>query len=298
MARIKRSPVARSRRTLAGLGTAGIVAGTIAVTAGLTAPAANAATVSLKYHCSATVFGADLDQGVWTATVTVGLPTTVNIGDAIPAPKVTAKVTTSAASADTMRGLGVKSIDGTSDATYRFGNQNATAKLTIPSTTVPSSGPIVTTASGDGAAATAPSAPGDVPVTIGDFSGTLNAHTSTDPTVPALGLGLTCTLVPGQHTQVGVIHVVDPNAPTSTPTSPTSTPTTTGTATATATGTGTATSTATGTTTSTGVSGPPIITDGGSSGGGLNGSVLGGAAVAAAGVGALGFGLRRRLSDK
>lgn len=288
MAHITRSS-AKSRRTLTGLGAVGIVAGTFALTAGLSVPAANAATISLKYHCTASVFGADLDQGTWTAAVTVGLPNTVNIGDAIPAPKVTAKVTTSAASGDTMRGLGVKSVDGTSDAAYTFGSTKATAKLTIPSTPVPASGPVVTTASGNGAAATAPSTPGDIPVTIGDFSGTLNAHPSTGP---ALGLGLTCTLLPGQNTQIGVVHVVDPSAPTSTPTSPTSTPTVTGTPTA------TTTSTATGTTSSTGVTGPPIITDGGSSDGGLNGGVLGGAAVAAAGVGALGFGLRRRLSNK
>lgn len=289
MARINRSST-KSRRTLTGLGTVGIVAGTIAITAGLSAPAATAATISLKYHCTASVFGADLDQGTWTATVTVGLPNTVNIGDAIPAPKVTAKVTTSAASGDTMRGLGVQSVDGTSDAAYKFGSTKATAKLTIPSTAVPASGPVVTTASGNGDAATAPSTPGDIPVTIGDFTGTLNAHPSTGP---ALGLGLTCALLPGQNTQIGVVHVVDPSAPTSTPTSPTSTPTATGTPTATAT-----TSTATGTTSSTGVTGPPIITDGGSSDGGLNGGVLGGAAVAAAGFGALGFGLRRRLSNK
>lgn len=299
MARIKRPGT--SRRTLAGLGTVGIVAGTIAFTAGVGASDASAATISLKYDCTASAFGASLPQGEWTAAVTVDLPQSVNVGDKIPAPAVTAKVTTSTTAGDTMRSLQVTKINGTSDAAYTFGSQQATSKLTIGDTPIPTSGAITTTASGSGEAATAPSTPQDVKVNIGDFTGTLNAYTASSGDSPALTLGLTCTLVKGQNTQIGVVHVVDPNAPTSEPTSPTSTPTDTGTPTSTPTDTGTSTATSTGTATGTDTgttTGPPIITDGGSTDGGVNGGVVGGAAVAAMGVGALGVGLRRRLSSR
>lgn len=174
-----------------------------------------------------------------------------------------------------------------------------TADLTIPNTKVPAKGALQTTASGNGATEVAAGSSGTITVKVGDFSADIQTYkgTTKDLLIP-----VKCTLQTGQNATLGTIAVgTPPTSPTSTPTgtgTPTSTPTSTGTPTSTATGTGTATSTATGTTTSTGVTGPPIITDGGSTGSGMNGGVLGGAAVAAAGIGALGFGIRRRLTDK
>lgn len=206
---------------LSGVGVAAIVLGSGAIAVGVTSPA-QAAAKSLKYSCSATVFETTLDQGVWTASVDVALPSQVNVGASIPAPSITAKVTTSTTAADTLRSLNVKSVRGTSAADYTVGTAARTADLTVPTTTVPASGAIVTNAAGKGASETAPSTPGTVPVKVGNFTATLTTDGGT--VIPTK-----CTLQSGQDATIGSIKVVDPAATSTTSTTATSTTSTTST---------------------------------------------------------------------
>ena len=206
-----------SVRSIRRLGGAAVVTGALAVSmVGLTSGDAHAAT-AVKYDCKATVFGQVLDQKVWTAEVTVDVPKQVDPGEAIPAPAVTAKVTTSDYAADTLRSLGVKSVSGTSAAKYTVDGTARTANLTVPSTAVPASGPIITNAKGSGAAETAPGEPGTIDVKVGDFTADLK-------TDGGLGLPIECALQPGQNTTIATIQVGDAG-PTESPTS-SDTPTT------------------------------------------------------------------------
>ena len=310
-------------RTLSATGALAVAAGTLVLTAGAMSSSASAATISLDYTCNASVFGTTLPQGTWSAKVTVGLPSQVAVGAAIPAPSVTAAVTTSTASGDTMRQLSVVTVDGTSDADYSVAGKDHTAALTIPSTDVPKTGAITTTASGKGEAMTAPSEPTTLPVDIGDFTGELNAYQA-GGTSPAVTLKLDCTLVSGQNTRIGTIKVVDDASSSPSDSSTTSSPSDSSTtsspsdssttsspsdssttsspsdsSTTSTPGASTSTSpsgTAPGATpTASATTGPPIITDGGSAGGGQSGTAIAaGGGLAIAGLGLLTAGLRRR----
>ncbi|WP_050668380.1 DUF6801 domain-containing protein [Luteipulveratus halotolerans] len=210
-----------SARSIRRLGGAAVVTGALAVSmVGLSSGDAHAAT-AVKYDCKATVFGTVIPQGEWTAEVTVDVPAKVEPGEAIPAPAVTAKVTTSTAAADTLRSLSVKSLSGTSAAKYTVDGTARTADLTVPTTSVPATGPVVTNASGTGAAETAPSEPGTIEVKVGDFTADLKTDSG-------LGLPIECALKPGQNTTIATIQVGDAG-PTESPTSsqsPTDSPTT------------------------------------------------------------------------
>src|SRR5699024_4490154 len=150
-----------------GLGTVGLGLFTAApAQADITSP-------TLTYTCQAEVFGSVLDQGEWTLDLTVGVPKQVEPGEEIPAPQIEAQVTTSDKAADTLRALNVNSLSGTSEATYTVGGEARTASLEIPKTDVPDSGAIVTNATGTGQAETAPSEPGQVELTAGDFTADL-----------------------------------------------------------------------------------------------------------------------------
>ena len=193
-----------------------------------TAPTADAAEVTLNYNCTANVFGSQVDQGVWNVTIEADIPETVEPGAEIPAPSITATVTTSPAAADTLRGLQQETVEGTSAATYTVDGADRTANLTIPVTNVPDSGPITTVASGSGQAETAPETPGTVEVTVGDFTADLTARNANgDP----FEIPLTCTVAEGEDTTLATIKVgetgpepTDPE-PSPTPTDPSPTPT-------------------------------------------------------------------------
>ena len=208
-----------ARKIVSGVGVAAIVLGAGAMAVGISAPA-HAATKSLSYACSTQVGAA----GTWTAVASVDLPTQVDVGAAIPAPKVNATVTTSTSAADQLRSLNVKTVGGTSAAEYTVGSNARTADLTIPTTNIPSTGPVVTSASGTGTAETAPSAPTTLAVKVGDFTATLTTDSG-------FILHVTCTLNAGQDTTIGSIQVVDPATSTSTTTSTTTSPTSTSTTT-------------------------------------------------------------------
>lgn len=146
-----------------------------------------------------------VQQGTWTAEVTVDLPSQVTVGAAIPAPAISAKVTTSTDAANTLRFLGETEVDGASVAKYTLAGQDRSANLTIGKTAVPGSGALTTTATGTGAAETAPTAPGSLEVKVGDFTASIPTYKSG---TPDLLLPITCTLTAGQDATVGTIDVV------------------------------------------------------------------------------------------
>ena len=189
----------------------------------MTAGQATAATTApLQYRCEANVFGQVVQQGTWTAEVTVDLPSQVTVGATIPAPAISAKVTTSTDAANTLRFLGETEVDGTSVAKYTLAGQDRSANLTIGRTAVPTSGALTTTATGTGAAETAPTAPGSLEVAVGDFTARIQTYKNG---TPDLLLPITCTLTAGQDAKVGTIDVVAAETTTTEPT--TSEPTTT-----------------------------------------------------------------------
>lgn len=186
----------------------GAVAGALAISLS-SAPSADAATSApLDYNCEATVFGSVIPQGIWTATVTSDQPASVEVGASIPAPNISAAVTTSDSAANTLRGLGETNVSGTSVAGYTLGGESRTANLTIPNTPVPAAGKLTTTASGSGQAETAPATPGTIDVKVGDFTANIQTYKGT---TPDLVLPVKCTLVAGQNTSLGTIAVVPKN---------------------------------------------------------------------------------------
>ncbi len=311
----RHSARAAGRRTLAGVGTLGLLGGTVMLGLGALSTSADAATSApLKFACKATVFGTELDQGTWTAAVTVNLPAQVTVGSTIPAPAISAKVTTSTSAADTLRGLGITSVDGSSAAGYTVSGAARTANLTIPTTPVPSSGGLITTATGSGQSETAPATPGSIDVKVGNFTADIQTYQGANKSI---FIPVKCTLNAGQDATVGSIKVVSdqtptttststatsttstPTSTTSTPTSTTSTPTSTSSIPTSTTSTPTSTTEPTSTTSTTeptsttsepttGPSTPSTVqTDGGTSGDGVNLWTIGGVGAAAAGLVAL-----------
>ena len=156
------------RRALGVAGTSGLVGGMALVGMGaIAAPHADAATVTKTLTAACNYAGTPL--GTWTVQLTADIPTTLQVGAAFPAPKITAKVTTSTAAANTLRALDVQSLQGSSPAKYSVFGATQTANLTFPKTNVPASGKLVTTATGFGVAGTAPTKAGSYDVTVGDF---------------------------------------------------------------------------------------------------------------------------------
>ena len=107
-------PASRTRRGLASVGALSLVGGAALIGMATTASTASAATSSINYKCQLTNQGLERTfTDPWTVTMTAAVPTNVAPGAAIPAPKITAKVTTGKDAADQLRGLGVKTIRGT-----------------------------------------------------------------------------------------------------------------------------------------------------------------------------------------
>lgn len=175
------------------------------------APAASASVVpgqssaSLNYVCSVALSDGGtpvFSNLAWTAVITATMPTSVSPGDSIPAPTITAEVTTDAGSGDNLRALGVTSVSGTSSAPYTVSGDavnpgTRAADLTIPTTPVPASGGIVTTASGAGAAETAGAATGQITATVGSFKATLQTNLAPLYASCDLAAGESGVLAPG-----------------------------------------------------------------------------------------------------
>lgn len=175
-----------SRRTLA----RGAAWSVPVVATAAAAPAASASVVPgsssvgpINVVCDVTVPVLGAQTYTWSLTLTATTPTSVAPGDAIPAPSLSASVTTDDNSAAGLRLLGVTSVDGTSSAPYTVTGDvvgspvSRTASLTIPSTPVPSSGALTTTASGVGSGETAGgTSPGAITVGVSPFDIDITVH--------------------------------------------------------------------------------------------------------------------------
>lgn len=187
--------------------------------AGAAGTTAQAATATLTYDCTAL---GSIPVGQWTVDVTVDLPEKVTVGEAVPAPSITAKVTTSEDAANLMRSvLQADRVEGTGAMDYDIDGEQLEGSLTVPDTKVPDTGPIVVDATGEGASATAPSQPTTSTVTAGDFTADL---TVTNDAGSTQQVNVACTLAPDTDATIGTIDVVD--APTEPTTEPTEEPTT------------------------------------------------------------------------
>lgn len=202
----------------------GLAAGgslTVVALAGFTAtaPQAHADAIGLAYNCKVSDLGNEF-QDAWRVDVSADVPTTVEPGQTITAPAVTAKVTPGEDAVQLLRNTNNKTItSGTADAEYTVGGKARTVKLTVGGTpvTIPSAGtPLVTTATGKGQTETAP-ASGTVRVVVGDFT----ARLVTDSGFIA---NIACTLPSSQDGEVARITVKSGGGSTGTPTSTSTSP--------------------------------------------------------------------------
>jgi hypothetical protein len=208
------APVA-ARRGLAGAGalSLALAGGAFALAS---SQGASAATKTVNYSCSVTDLGITFQQP-WTVSMTTDLPASVEPGATVPAPSITANVTTGDDATAQMRALNIKSVEGRSTANYSVGETKGKAELTVAKTTVPASGNLTTVAKGSGESFTAPTTAGSLDVKAADFTATLTTETG-------FVLNIGCTPAAGADTTIGTIQVG--NAPTTEPTTPTTDPTT------------------------------------------------------------------------
>lgn len=251
--------------------------------AGAVSTPAHAAAKTLTYDCKA--LGGGVDAGQWTVALDVDLPETVTAGSTMPAPKVTAKVTTSDDAANLLRDvLKADKVSGTGTTTYTIDDTSFNAMLTVPQTQVPDTGAVTVDSTGEGQSAEAPSAPTTSTVTAGDFKADLTV-TKADGSTQAVDVA--CTLPSGADATLGTIQVVaDDDA---TPTDPT-----TSTAQAPTSSTAAPTSSTTAAATTSEVTGPPVQT--GVVGDGANSETVALGLLALGGVVSAGLASRRRLN--
>ena len=208
------APVA-ARRGLAGAGalSLALAGGAFALAS---SQGASAATKTVNYSCSVTDLGITFQQP-WTVSMTTDLPASVEPGATVPAPSITANVTTGDDATAQMRSLNIKTVEGTSEANYSVGDTDGTAKLTVANTPVPASGNLTTVAKGSGQSFTAPTTAGALAIKAGSFTATLTTDSG-------FVLHIGCKAAAGADTTIGTIQVG--NAPTTEPTTPTTDPTT------------------------------------------------------------------------
>lgn len=256
-----------AQRTLTVYGALGVTAG-LAITGIAVSGTAHAATTKLGYTCSAPAIGLTFSDP-WSVNVRADYPATAQPGASFAGAHLDASVTAGDDAATQFRAIGVSSWSGSVQFSYAVSGAVASpgdrsSTLTVPTTTLPATGPAILAAAGATAGEHAATTPGTATVTAGDFTASL----ITESGVP---VEIDCALVAGQDATIASVQVTAASASPST--SPSSSPSSTGTSPTT---------------------GPPIITDGGASGGSDTG-VLIGAGVAAAGVVVIGAGAARRL---
>lgn len=206
-------------RTLAGLGAAGLLAGTALIGVGvLGAGHADAATATIKYACSAAGVG-DLTSGgkdPFLVTLSADLTDTVAPGDTFAPVAVTAKVQASALASGV---VGTQTImPGFSLTDYTVGPFPQQLRLDYGKTTNTTGGALVLTASGETSGFTVPDAPGTYPITVGAFTNDLTLESG-------FVAKLTCTPLAGQNLTLGALTIASPSTTSSAPSSSSSAPT-------------------------------------------------------------------------
>lgn len=274
-------------RAITACGALGVAAGLTITGIAVSGPAHAATTTKLAYTCSAPAIDLTFSDP-WSVSVDTNYPATAEAGASFTSAQFNAAVTAGDDAATQFRAIGVNSWSGSvkfdyavSGAVASPGDRSST--LTVPTTTLPPDGPVVTNATGSAKDEQAGDAAGTATVTAGDITASLTTDSG-------LTIGIECSLAADQKATIATVDVTAASASSST--SPSSSPSSSSSSSASPSSSGAPTETVTNTSATTG---PPIITDGGSSDGGLNGGVLGGASVAAAGVALLGFGTARRL---
>ena len=223
-------PVLRRGMAASGILSLALAGGAFTMANTSTATAATA----LQYKCKISDLGITYNTP-WTVTMTTTLPSSAKPGASIPAPTITANVTTGQDASDQMRSLNIKTVEGTSTANYTFNGKAETATLTIPKTTIPASGNLTTVATGQGQAETAPTS-GSASVKAGSFTAKLTTDTG-------FIINLACDPA-SSDTTIGSVSVGGATTPSPTTTAPSASPKPTSTSTSTPRPTGTPTSTA------------------------------------------------------
>lgn len=224
-------PVLRRGMAASGILSLALAGGAFTLANTSTATAATA----LQYKCKISDLGITYNTP-WTVTMTTTLPSSAKPGASIPAPTITANVTTGQDASDQMRSLNIKTVEGSSTANYTFNGKAETATLTIPKTTIPASGNLTTVATGQGQAETAPTS-GSASVKAGSFTAKLTTDTG-------FIINLACDPA-SSDTTIGSVSVGGATTPSPTTTAPSASPKPTSTSTSTPKPTGTPTATAT-----------------------------------------------------
>lgn len=239
------------RRALSLAAVAGI---TTAGPAAFGTTSAHAAELSgIKYTCAVLSEDEDGDDDYeftdpWTITINADLPATATVGQRIPSPEFTAKITMGTDAATDLQKAGVTSIDfGGSLHFYTVGTTVGAADIDFgDNITIPSSGPVTLSGTGE-AESYKPTTPGPVKVTMDDVY--INLISDDEPA------DVVCEPLPGQNLTLATITVADTHTTQPTTTTPPSASTSTTPPSASIT-TETETSVVTRT-----VSGPPVQTD-------------------------------------
>lgn len=152
---------------VAGLGLTGIA---------VSVPANADVTGELAYSCAVSDLGIQFTDP-WKVAFTLGVDETYEQGAAITAPSITAAVTPGADAHEKMRSLSIKSLEGTSDASYTFGGTERSATLEVAKVDVPEAGDVTVVATGAGADELAPMEDTELDITAGDFTAALTTDT-------------------------------------------------------------------------------------------------------------------------
>lgn len=182
-----------------------IAAVTAAGLATLATPA-SAVTGTLTYSCTSS---ADALTHDFSAVVDTNAPTT--LGSTLSAAiTVTSDVTVPEELADTLRGLGVATVDGTSQTTGTVDGVSRSSTLAIPRTAVTADGvPMHVLGSGPGGSITAGAVDSTILLGAGDFTASLTGYSSVG-TIVLPPTTFTCVLTPptGQNLLVDTVTSV------------------------------------------------------------------------------------------
>jgi hypothetical protein len=191
------------RRAL--LATGALVASGLTVAVAL-APPAQAASAPLTYHC--TTDNILLPTADLSAVVDTNAPATLGAGMTVPI-TVTSDVTVPDSLADTLRGGGVTSVQGSSVATGTVDGAARSSTLAIPRTNLPPDGDAHVVGTGAGGTITAGAVGSTILLGAGNFSAKLTGYNSVG-TVVVPETTFTCALTPptGQNLLVDTVNVV------------------------------------------------------------------------------------------
>ncbi|GAA8850989.1 hypothetical protein DUHN55_36210 [Helicobacter pylori] len=187
---------------VAGLGLTGIA---------VSVPANADVTGELAYSCAVSDLGIQFTDP-WKVAFTLGVDETYEQGAAITAPSITAAVTPGTDAHEKMRSLSIKSLEGTSDASYTFGGTERSATLEVAKVDVPEAGDVTVVATGAGADEVAPMEDTELDITAGDFTAALTTDTG-------FVLKVSCT-APADAT-VGTVTIGNPTTSEPTTSEPT-----------------------------------------------------------------------------